>query len=155
LRGIAAASDKAGIRPLYYTHLGSVGKDDSFILFTGHTSPVSSVALGTGPDGRLLLASGSLDLTVRIWDPLTGTPLGEPLTGHVGPVDSVAFGATSDGRLLLASGSSDGTVRLWDPVTSTPLSEPLVGHTGGVTSLSFGTTTQGKLLLASASSDMT
>ena len=38
---------------------------------TGHMGRVSSVAFGTGPDGRLLLASGSADGTVRLWDQAT------------------------------------------------------------------------------------
>ena len=105
---------------------------------TGHTGAVSSVAFGTGPDGRLLLASGSDDGTVRLWDPVTGAPVGEPLTGHTGAVRSVAFGTGPDGRLLLASGSDDRTVRLWDPVTGAPGGEPLTGHTGAVDSVAFG-----------------
>ena len=59
---------------------------------TGHTGTVSLVAFGTGPDGRLLLASASYDRTVRLWDPVTGTPASEPLTGHTNWVSLVAFG---------------------------------------------------------------
>ena len=75
---------------------------------TAHTDFVDSVAFGTTADGRLLLATGSQDRSVRVWDPLTGTPVGQPLTGHTGTVASVALGTTADGRLLLASGARSG-----------------------------------------------
>jgi WD40 repeat protein len=85
---------------------------------TGHEGIVLSVAFGTGPDKRLLLASGSTDATVRLWEPLTSKPVGKPLIGHTAWVGPVAFGASSEnGRLLLVSGGGDHTVRLWDPVT--------------------------------------
>ena len=72
----------------------------------GHTSWVTSVAFS--PDGRLL-ASGSDDQTVKLWDVATGQEV-RTLSGHTAPVRSLAF--SPDGRLL-ASGSWDGTVRIW------------------------------------------
>ena len=149
------AAEGTGIRPLYRTHLASARRDDGLLTLTGHTGSVRSVAFGTGPDGRLLLASGSEDRTVRLWDPVTGAPAGEPLTGHTGYVESVAFGTGPDGRLLLASGSGDNTVRPWDPATGAPAGEPLTGHTGYVDSVAFGTGPDGRLLLASGSGDQT
>jgi WD40 repeat protein len=76
----------------------------------GHSRWVESVAFS--PDGRLL-ASGSDDETIKLWDPATGA-LKHTLEGHSGSVASVAF--SPDGRRL-ASGSSDRTIKLWDPAT--------------------------------------
>jgi WD40 repeat protein len=51
-----------------------------------------------------------------LWDPVTATPIGDPLAGHTGWVMAVEFGVLPDKRVLLATGSRDGTVRSWDPV---------------------------------------
>jgi WD40 repeat protein len=78
---------------------------------TGHTNWVNSVAFS--PNGALL-ASGSTDDTIRLWDLATNRQSGAPLTGDSATVESVAF--SPDGKTLL-SGSDDGTVRLWNVVT--------------------------------------
>jgi WD40 repeat protein len=70
--------------------------------------------------GRPLLASAGDD-GVRVWDPDTGDPVGQPLTEHTGWVESVAFGTGAGGRPLLASGADDRTVRVWDPDTGAQL----------------------------------
>jgi WD40 repeat protein/glycosyltransferase involved in cell wall biosynthesis len=78
-------------------------------LLRGHAAPVGCFAWS--PNGELL-ASPSLDGTIRIW-----TVRGEEhrvLEGHAAGVNQVSW--SPDGQRL-ASCSSDGTVRLWDTRT--------------------------------------
>ncbi|WVQ99814.1 hypothetical protein IAU59_006957 [Kwoniella sp. CBS 9459] len=68
---------------------------------------ITSVALS--PDGKLV-AAGSLDTMVRVWNVVTGQQV-ERLKGHKDSVYSVAF--SPDGKCLV-SGSLDRTLRIWD-----------------------------------------
>jgi WD40 repeat protein len=118
----------------------------------GHTGLVTSVAAGLA-GGREIFVSGSRDATVRVWDAVTGQPLGEPLTGHTGTVTAVAIGRAAD-RDVVVSAGDDGTVRVWDAVTGQPLGEPFTGHTGTVTAVAIGRV-GGRDVIVSAGSDAT
>ena len=125
------------------------------IVLSGHTSGVTAVTFDTLPDGTPILATGSHDRTVRLWNPTTGTPIGEALTDRTSIVESIALSTLPDGTPILATGSNDNTLRLWNPTTGTPVREPLTGHTGTVRSVAFSTLPDGTPILATGSNDST
>jgi WD40 repeat protein len=124
----------------------------------GGTDTVWSVAFARRLDDSLVLASGSSDNTVRIWDVESGT-WERTLAGHTDTVYSVAWAERSDGKLLLASASRDETARIWDDAIGTCL-HTLHGHSYHgrsylVGSVAWVTEPGGRLLLATGGGDHT
>jgi len=113
---------------------------------SGHEDYVNAVAFS--PDGKTL-ATGSRDITIRLWQ--VDQPSADPIVlhGHESYVNAVAF--SPDGKTL-ASASWDKTIRLW-PVDQ-PSADPIVlhGYESYVNAVAFSP--DGKTL-ASASVDKT
>ncbi|VTR97370.1 WD40 repeat domain-containing protein [Tuwongella immobilis] len=94
----------------------------------GHDEAIYSTAVT--PDGSII-ATGSFDKTIRLWDRATGAPLrtyySNPINpqGHTNLVLAVAI--SPDGKFL-ASAGSDNQVRYWNLPDRKPQQELALGH---------------------------
>lgn len=86
----------------------------------GNGRPITMVF---SPDGTLL-ACGSEDSTIRMWNALTGELIAT-FTGHHGFVNTLTFSPDGD---TLASGGSDGTIQFWNIKNRKPLQNRIAGH---------------------------
>ncbi|HYH65108.1 MAG TPA: WD40 repeat domain-containing protein [Urbifossiella sp.] len=78
------------------------------VVLAGHTGNVFGVAWS--PDGKVL-ASGSRDGTVRLWNPVTGKEMTK-LDGVTRYVYGVAW--RPDGKVLAFADTGNGVIRLWN-----------------------------------------
>jgi len=128
--------------------LWDVHTGKSYRVFSGHGHWVSCVAFappcptGTqwrpGVDSGALLASGSYDQTIKLWNVQTGECL-QTLSSHTNAVLCLAFGlyphpVTGAAELILASSSIDQTIKLWS-VSSGECLRTLTGHSNRVWSV--------------------
>ncbi|KAL7273193.1 Lissencephaly-1 [Rhizina undulata] len=116
---------------------------------TGHRSPITSVAFHPIFS---VLASGSEDSTIKIWDWELGE-LERTIKGHTKAVLDVDFGGPKAG-VLLASCSSDLTIKLWDPANEYKNIRTLTGHDHSISAVRFIPSAAGEYLV-SASRDKT
>ena len=75
-----------------------------------------------------MLASGSADRTIILWDVETHQPIGNPLQSTAGirsPITSVAF--RSDGKILASGGE---VITLWDVATQSQLGQSIIDNSG-------------------------
>ncbi|CAE6449341.1 unnamed protein product, partial [Rhizoctonia solani] len=96
---------------------------------------VQAVSLGriSRLDGALL-ASGSFDSTIIVWDAYIGSKVLGPLIGHSDKVNSVYF---SPDNTRLVSGSNDDTIRIWNVHTGEVMFQLLHAHKQGIKSVAY------------------
>ncbi|CAF0819225.1 unnamed protein product [Adineta steineri] len=129
---IVASSCKQGLIGLW---VGATGKQHGTKLLSGHRQWINS--LSWQPlhlDGSCrLLASGSKDTTIKIWDThLFKTVF--TLCGHTASVTCIKWG----GQNLLYSASQDRTIKVWR-TTDGILCRTLEGHAHWVNTLALST----------------
>ena len=83
-------------------------------VLEGHTGSVDTLTPLSSRQGNSILASGSADTSIRVWDVESMACLAV-LNGHSHNVDSVSVvEGLPDDTVQLASGSDDTTVAVWD-----------------------------------------
>lgn len=112
--------------------------------FEGHLNSIYSLSFRA--DGQIL-ASGSADQTIKLWDVSKRQEL-KTLRGHQSIIESVIF--TPDQQFLI-SGSWDYTIRIWDVNTGEELKQ-LKEHSGWINCLAISPNSQ---ILVSGSADKT
>jgi len=107
-------------------------RDPLHVLLIGHNGPIRAVTALDLADGRVLMATGSDDGTIRLWDPSTGRPIGEPLdTGGEQGLTMTSL-HSGDGRIMLAFGGDNGRLRMWDPGNGKLYDYLGAGHEGPI-----------------------
>lgn len=100
----------------------STSAQSESVFLVKHENNVNSVAFS--PDGKII-ASGSEDQTVKLWDAENGKLI-LTLIGHVKGAALVAF--SPDGKMIASGSYEDKKVRLWDVQTGAMKQELSLGN---------------------------
>ncbi|MFB2836203.1 protein kinase domain-containing protein [Floridanema evergladense] len=116
------------------------------LTLEGHSGSINAVVLSR--DGKII-ASGSDDTTIKLWNRETGTEittLGQSSSNWFAGIKSIAI---SPNGQVLVSGSEDKTIKIWQLNTGKEI-HTFTGHSGAIRSVSISPDGQ---LLASGSDD--
>ncbi|XP_042519738.1 katanin p80 WD40 repeat-containing subunit B1 homolog KTN80.2-like [Macadamia integrifolia] len=109
--------------------LWAIGKLNSLLSLSGHTSPVESV---TFDSAEALVLGGASSGTIKLWD-LEEAKIVRTLTGHRSNCTAVEFHPFGE---FFVSGSLDTDVKIWD-IRKKGCIHTYKGHTRGINTIKF------------------
>ncbi|MFI5906728.1 WD40 repeat domain-containing protein [Dactylosporangium sp. NPDC051541] len=130
-QGFLLGEDRPSPRTPWVIRWAVTSSQPLHVTLPAHEGFVNEICVVADAD-RVLLASGGDDFLVRVWDPFTAEPHGEPMRAHTDTVEAVCAFRLPSGRTGVASGGSDGRVCAWDISTGRLLVPPMLGHVGTV-----------------------
>ncbi|XP_031500321.1 katanin p80 WD40 repeat-containing subunit B1 homolog KTN80.4-like isoform X1 [Nymphaea colorata] len=110
-------------------NLWAIGKPNSILSLSGHTSPVESV---TFDSSEVFVVAGASSGTIKLWD-LEEAKIVRTLTGHRSNCISVDFHPFGE---FFASGSLDTNLKIWD-IRRKGCIHTYKGHSRGVNYIKF------------------
>ncbi|CAN6453442.1 unnamed protein product [Victoria cruziana] len=110
-------------------NLWAIGKPNSILSLSGHTSPVESV---TFDSSEAFVVAGASSGTIKLWD-LEEAKIVRTLTGHRSNCISVDFHPFGE---FFASGSLDTNLKIWD-IRRKGCIHTYKGHSRGVNAIKF------------------
>ncbi|KAJ4773730.1 hypothetical protein LUZ62_062552 [Rhynchospora pubera] len=110
-------------------NLWAIGKPNSILSLSGHTSAVESVSFDSS---EVFVAAGAASGTIKLWD-LEEAKIVRTLTGHRSNCISVDFHPFGE---FFASGSLDTNLKIWD-IRRKGCIHTYKGHTRGVNAIRF------------------
>ncbi|XP_077254083.1 katanin p80 WD40 repeat-containing subunit B1 homolog KTN80.3-like isoform X2 [Tasmannia lanceolata] len=110
-------------------NLWAIGRPNSLLSLSGHTSPVESV---TFDSAEVLAVSGTSSGAIKLWD-LEEAKIVRTITGHRTNCTSVEFHPFGE---FFASGSLDTNLKIWD-IRRKGCIHTYKGHTRGISTIRF------------------
>jgi WD40 repeat protein len=144
-------SDTPGARESVLRALAASPRLEVILAESEPNAPITSIAFS--PDGDLL-AAGSSNGSIALWDIAAGRLLGKPIPGDDLGIRILAFAPTTSEPAALVAGTLDGELILWEieDAGAAHLRARIPAHEDAVTSMAF---VPGGSLLATGSADAT
>ena len=114
---------------------------------------VTTLTMGTLPDGTPVIVSGHYQGNLTVWRLADGARVAESVASHRGRVDALEISTLADGTQVIVSGDTYGSLAVWRLADGACIAGPVVGHKGQVYAIKSRTLPDGTPIFVSGGLD--